>query len=321
MQDVKTRVAIVAASLRYVGGQSAQADLLMRQWKNDTQIDARFIPIDPEFPKILSWLNRIPGLRTIVREPIYLATLWRGLKDADVAHIFSASYSSFMIATAPAWLIARARGKRTLIHYHSGEARDHLRRSETARRVLRKTDRLIVPSAYLANVFSEFGLHAEIIPNVVESSQFHFRVREPLRPHLICSRGFHPYYCVDVVFRAFAEVQRQFPEAKLDLMGAGPTESSIRALVDQLHLKNVKFAGVVSRAEIGRFYDQADIFINASRLDNMPVSILEAFASGTACGEHQSGRNELSRRTRAHGIAFAGGRRRRACRECDSRAE
>ena len=27
--------------------------------------------------------------------------------------------------------------------------------------------------------------------------------------------------------------------------------------------------------------DQADIFINASRLDNMPVSVLEAFASGT----------------------------------------
>jgi len=38
---------------------------------------------------------------------------------------------------------------------------------------------------------------------------------------------------------------------------------------------------VASRSEIGRYYDQADIFINASRVDNMPVSILEAFASGT----------------------------------------
>jgi len=37
----------------------------------------------------------------------------------------------------------------------------------------------------------------------------------------------------------------------------------------------------VDRDEIGKYYDRADIFINASRLDNMPVSILEAFASGT----------------------------------------
>jgi glycosyltransferase involved in cell wall biosynthesis len=45
----------------------------------------------------------------------------------------------------------------------------------------------------------------------------------------------------------------------------------------------VNFAGVSSHQEIPRFYDAADIFvnINASWLDNMPVSILEAFASGT----------------------------------------
>jgi glycosyltransferase involved in cell wall biosynthesis len=39
---------------------------------------------------------------------------------------------------------------------------------------------------------------------------------------------------------------------------------------------------VASREEIGGFYDRADIFVNASNLDNMPVSVLEAFAAGTA---------------------------------------
>jgi glycosyltransferase involved in cell wall biosynthesis len=48
-----------------------------------------------------------------------------------------------------------------------------------------------------------------------------------------------------------------------------------------LKLSGVNFCGVASRQDIGRYYDRADIFINASRLDNMPVSILEAFASGT----------------------------------------
>jgi glycosyltransferase involved in cell wall biosynthesis len=48
-----------------------------------------------------------------------------------------------------------------------------------------------------------------------------------------------------------------------------------------LKLSGVRFLGVVSRSEIGRVYDEADIFLNASSLDNMPVSVLEAFASGT----------------------------------------
>jgi glycosyltransferase involved in cell wall biosynthesis len=275
------RVRLVAASLRYVGGQSAQADWLLRNWELEPSVDANLIPIDPVLPGFLSWIERVPGLRTIVREPFYVAALWQGLKDADVAHIFSASYSSFLIAAAQAWLMARLTGTPALIHYHSGEARDHLQRSRVARYILKKADRLVVPSGYLVDVFREFGLQAHVVPNVVELSQFFYRVRKPLRPHLLCSRGFHHYYSVDVVVRAFAEVQALYPEARLDLLGDGPTEHQIRELVRELKLKSVNFAGVVSREEIGRSYDAADIFVNASWLDNMPVSVLEAFASGT----------------------------------------
>jgi glycosyltransferase involved in cell wall biosynthesis len=119
------------------------------------------------------------------------------------------------------------------------------------------------------------------VPNIVDMSQFSFRERQPLRPHLICTRGFHRYYGVDVVVRAFAEVQKQFPEARLDLVGKGSTEGEVRGLVRDLNVSGVNFTGVASREEIGRRYDHADIFINASWLDNMPVSILEAFACGT----------------------------------------
>src|SRR5208282_97277 len=55
----------------------------------------------------------------------------------------------------------------------------------------------------------------------------------------------------------------------------------VRKLVADLNLSGVNFTGVASRQEIGKYYDQADIFINASWLDNMPLSVIEAFASGT----------------------------------------
>ncbi len=275
------RVALVAASQRYVGGQSVQANLLLRNWRDDPAIEAQFVPIDPPLPAPLAWIERIPFLRTLIREPVYLVSLWRGLKNVEIAHIFSASYWSFLIAPFPAWLVARLRGARTVIHYHSGEARDHVRRFHGVRSVLEDADRLVVPSGYLADVFGEFGLQSQVVPNIVDLKQFCFREREPLRPRLLCTRGFHLYYCLDLVVRAFERVQKSFPEATLDLAGQGPLERQIRNLVHELELSGVNFAGAIPYLEISRYYDAADIFINASSLDNMPVSILEAFASGT----------------------------------------
>ncbi|MGH9434143.1 MAG: glycosyltransferase family 4 protein [Terriglobia bacterium] len=274
-------MAIVAPSLRYVGGQSAQADLLVRRWDGDPEVEARFIAHDPPLPSWLRWAEEIPYLRTLLREPIYWTVLWNGLKDVDVVHIFSASYWSFLLAPVPAWLVARWRGKAALINYHSGEAEDHLRRGWTARVVLRRVQCVVVPSPFLVKVFGQFGIKALVVPNLVDEGQLRFRLRDPLRPALVCTRGFHPYYSVDVVVRAFSRVQQEFPEARLRLAGTGPTEQQIRALVDQLRLKGVEFTGAVPRTQIGQVYDRADIFINASWLDNMPVSVLEAFASGT----------------------------------------
>jgi L-malate glycosyltransferase len=274
-------VAIVAPSLRYVGGQAVQADLLLRLWQSDPDVKITFIGVDPPLPRLLAWAERVPGLRTILREPIYFLNLWRGLKDVDAAHIFSASYWSFLLAPAPAWLFARLRGKKTLINYRSGEGRDHLKRFRSGVFVLSRTDAIVVPSGYLVDVFREFGLKAAVVPNLVDLSQFHYRERNPLRAHLVCTRGFSPYYSVDVVVRAFAEVKKAYPEARLDLIGGGPLEVAVRNLVADLKLTGVNFTGVASRQEIGKYYDQADIFINASWLDNMPVSIIEAFGAGT----------------------------------------
>jgi L-malate glycosyltransferase len=277
----RLKVAIVAPSLRYVGGQAVQADLLLRLWQNDPDVEIRFIGVDPPLPGLLAWAERIPGLRTIIREPIYFWRLWQGLKDVDVAHIFSASYWSFLLAPAPAWWFAKRLGKKTIINYRSGEARDHLQRFRSGKFVLSRVDKIVAPSGYLVDVFREFGLEAVVVPNLVDLSQFRYRERKPLRPHLVCTRGFSEYYSVDIVVKAFAEVQKQYPEAKLDLVGSGPLEAEIRKLVADLNLTGVTFAGVASRQQIGQHYDDADIFINASWLDNMPVSVIEAFGAGT----------------------------------------
>ena len=279
--SVRTRVAIVGPSLRHLGGQAVQADLLLREWRDDPEVDATFIPIDPSLTGWLSWVEQIPFLRTLVRTPVYLASLFRGLENADIAHIFSASYWSFLLAPAPALFVARWKGKRTLINYRSGEARDHLRNWRTAVPVLRRAGQLVTPSEYLVHVFGEFGLKARVVPNLVDREQFSYRPRRPLRPRLICTRGFEPYYSVDLVVRAFHRIKQEYLEARPCLSGNASLQPAIRALVKELALSDVECPGAVPRNRIGHFYDQADIFINASWLDNMPGSVLEALASGT----------------------------------------
>ncbi len=277
----RMRLAIVAPSLRKMGGQAVQADLLMRNWQHDLSVEAMFVPTDPEFPSFIAWMESVPILRTVVRMPIYWGRVWRAARQVDVIHIFSASYWSFLLAPTPAWIISRLHGRKTVLNYRSGEARDHLKHSAISRAVLRRMDKCVVPSSYLQHVFREFGMSAEIVPNLVDLTQVQYRERKPLRPVLICTRGLEPYYAVDDAVRAFSRVQQEFADAKLVLVGGGSQERQVRALTAELGLSNVEFVGNVARDQIGRYYNEADIFVNTSVLDNTPVSILEAFAAGT----------------------------------------
>jgi len=79
------------------------------------------------------------------------------------------------------------------------------------------------------------------------------------------------------------------PAARLCLVGRGKQEQLLRQLIAELHLEGVVFAGAIPRDRIRDLYANADIFINASRGDNMPVSILEAFACGTPAIVHNAG--------------------------------
>src|SRR2546422_7883748 len=117
----RVRIAIVAPSLKWVGGQSVQADLVVRHWQTVRAVEARFVPIDPTLPRWLAWTGSIPYLRTALRMPFYLMALWRALGEVEIAHIFSASYWSFMLAVFPAWLVARLRKRKTVINYRSEE--------------------------------------------------------------------------------------------------------------------------------------------------------------------------------------------------------
>jgi glycosyltransferase involved in cell wall biosynthesis len=275
------RIAIVAPSLDILGGQGIQARDLADALERDG-LDILFLPVNPRFPRGLRWLRRIPILRTLLNQLLYALTLPR-LRRVDVVHVFSASYWSFLLAPVPAILAARSLGKRVILNYHSGEADDHL--THWGARVhpfLRRVDEIVVPSEYLKSVFESHGYAARVVRNIIDLSTFEFHERRPLKPRLLSCRNLEAHYRVVDVLEAFALVQQQIPEATLLVAGYGSQAGRLEQLAEELGVTGVEFLGRVEPEVIPSLYSRTDIFLNASVVDNQPLSILEAFAAGLA---------------------------------------
>lgn len=276
----RLNVAIVAPTLSILGGQSVQAGQLLASWQADPDVHAWLVPINPAPPGALRALARVKYARTLVTQAAYWPQLWRELRRADVVHVFSASYSSFLLSPLPAMLVAGWLDKPVLLNYHSGEAPDHLRRSRVARQALARASRLVVPSRFLADVFAGFGLQADVIPNVIDRERFRFRLRERPQPRFLSTRNLEPLYNVACTLRAFGHIQAAHPEATLTVVGAGSRDGALRRLVEERGLRGVIFAGRVPPSEMPRYYAGADVYLQSPDIDNMPLSVLEAFCSG-----------------------------------------
>jgi glycosyltransferase involved in cell wall biosynthesis len=266
--------------LDILGGQAVQADRLLRAWRDDPDIDAWLVPINPRGRGLLGAAQRVKYVRTAVTQALYWPSLLQQLRRADVVHVFSASYLSFVLAPWAAVRIARLLGKPIVMNYRSGEAPDHLARSPLARRTLRSVDLNVVPSRFLRDVFARFAIDAIVIPNMVDTERFAFRARLPLRPRVLSTRNFEPLYNVACTLRAFRLVQDRYPAATLTLVGAGSEEPRLRALAASLDLRGVRFAGRIPSDQIAQHYADADLYVQTPDIDNMPSSILEAWASG-----------------------------------------
>lgn len=290
MTDRSTlRVAIVGTSLDILGGQGVQACRLIEGLEAEG-VHVTFIPINPRFPKALAWVRRLPGVRTILNQLLYVPSLVR-LSRADVVHVFSGSYWSFLLAPVPAMIAGRFLNKHVVLNYHSGEADDHLSHwGLLVHPWLQLANDLVVPSPYLRTVFAQHGYSARVVPNVVDMSRFQYRERLPLRPRLLSTRNLEAYYRVDLIIQAFARFSREVPDATLTVAGYGSEERRLRELARSLECQAVRFVGRVNPDDMPSLYADHDIFVNASVLDNQPVSILEAFATGlpvisTAAGD------------------------------------
>jgi len=90
--------------------------------------------------------------------------------------------------------------------------------------------------------------------------------------HLIERKGH------DLAIRAIAEV----PEAQLLIIGSGPEEGKLKALITELGLEErVRLLGQLPQQSLPRFFSTADVFLLCSHREGIANVILESLACGT----------------------------------------
>lgn len=210
-----------------------------------------------------------------------VSTIARVRHDVDVAIVMVFSGAGFALAHAQA-SVARASGVPVVLHLHGGNLPSFCDRNPRwAKRLLGAGHPVVAPSTYLARSLRRWA-DIRVIPNVIDLDDYAFVERRSLAPRLLWMRTFHSAYRPDLAVSVLEHVRRRFPGATLTMAGQEKgMGAAVRAMVREKGLERaVRFPGFLDPSAKRREFAAHDIFLNTNRIDNMPVSLLEAGAFG-----------------------------------------
>jgi 1,2-diacylglycerol 3-alpha-glucosyltransferase len=158
-----------------------------------------------------------------------------------------------------------------------------------------KCDLVVSPSQSLANSLMTSGLKkpVKVIPNGIDTDLFN-PLGEDEKKAIKQSYGINKLSIVymgrvsyeksiDVVIKAFAKFLKndEKKNAKLMIIGDGPDRKKLEELCKKLKIeKHVIWTGILRGKILAEATGCNDIFVTASKSENMPLSVLEAMATG-----------------------------------------
>ena len=280
-----------------MANQTKQLERLLSEEGAEVTLVSTNAPFRPAF------VGRFPGLRAFFRLVPYRTRLRDAARGATLFHVMANSGWAWNFFAAPALRAARRAGVPVVLNYRGGDAERFFARSfPVVEKTLRTAAAVVVPSGFLKDVFARYGVETEIVPNIVDLERFRpvpgernggGLVRRSLGeggPRLLIARHLEPIYDVETGLRAFQILRDRYPTAVLDVAGSGPDRKRLERLSGELGLeRSVRFLGQVANEIMPSLYQSADIALNPSLVDNMPISVLEALASGVPVVSTSSG--------------------------------
>lgn len=181
---------------------------------------------------------------------------------------------------------------------HGGELPKRLVNSpKLSRSLFGNAQSNIAPSTYLMHAFAKASLqgsqpqggYSDIpqfdnlihIPNSIPLADYPVKKRSDLRPKFLWVRAFAEIYNPMLALRVFAKITKEYPEAQLCMVGPKKDKSFDKCKAyATTHKLDVIFTGRLSKREWVTLSRDYDVFLNTTRVDNTPVSLIEAMALG-----------------------------------------
>lgn len=159
-----------------------------------------------------------------------------------------------------------------------------------SREFCNRCSEVVTPTAEIANVLRDYGVHTDIavIPTGVDLDAFRGgspdanAIRTSAAGPLVLYAGrLGKEKNVAMVIDAFAVVAQQRPAARLAIVGCGPHEEALRAQAGALPCASrIAFTGALDKPELGSYYRAADAFAFASTTETQGLVLVEALAHG-----------------------------------------
>ncbi|MEL7060186.1 MAG: glycosyltransferase family 4 protein [Acidobacteriota bacterium] len=213
---------------------------------------------------------------------------WRGRVDVVILSVFGgAALRLAEMSSAVARTLALPQ-----IHWLHGGGLADLCREQPARlrRLFARSQAVVAPSDWLADAAralddgGPIAARVSTIPNVLDLEALEHRPRtvDPTAPRLLWMRAFHEIYAPQLAIDVLSRLRADGLDARLTLAGQDKgLEATCRQRVAAAGLEaSADFPGFLDPAAKRRHFASHDVFLNTNRIDNTPVSVLEAMAAG-----------------------------------------
>ncbi|OIQ28386.1 MAG: hypothetical protein BM564_09965 [Bacteroidetes bacterium MedPE-SWsnd-G2] len=195
------------------------------------------------------------------------------------------TYSTFNFYYALACgFISKLKRTPYILILHGGNLPERLKKKTWySEWLLKNASHIVSPSAFLQSEISALGHKVHVIPNPLDLKSYKFTKNRAKTPVLLWVRALQDIYNPKMAVEVLIEVKKTYPNSKLIMVGPDKDGSleNVKAFVQKHNIeKDFRFTGGLPKQEWLNLSKDADVFLNTSKVDNAPVSVIEAMALG-----------------------------------------
>ena len=145
------------------------------------------------------------------------------------------------------------------------------------KRAIKNSDSIFGPPLLMDEI-EKWNLNTELNENIIGIDCSIFKPSEKTKT-IVFARGFKEVYNPIVVSKAIEVLSSKLDNYEFILCGDGPLKPESERILS--YCKNVQFTGQISETKLAEIIGKAELVLSPSLSDSIPLTILEAVASGT----------------------------------------